>query len=86
MAALLTKDYENWAGTQKGSAANEKSNTEFFEGRGKNIQLKDEEIGIIFLTPKVAIYKSRDETTKLTGLMKKENHCRQTKDCTLLYM
>jgi uncharacterized protein (TIGR02246 family) len=63
MAALLMEDYENWAGTQKGSAANEKSNAEFFKGRGKNVQLEDEEIGIIFLTPKVAIYKSRDETT-----------------------
>jgi ketosteroid isomerase-like protein len=58
MAALVTEDYKSWDDTVKGRAALEKNMTELFEGQ--HIHVKQlEEIGIIFVTPDVAIYKQR---------------------------
>jgi uncharacterized protein (TIGR02246 family) len=61
--ALRTEDYENWVGTTKGREARAKDLTGTFE-RQKSIRAKQlEEIGIIFVTPDVAIYKQRIEVT-----------------------
>jgi hypothetical protein len=58
--ADLDENYENWVGTIKGRAASEKNSGELFAGPWKNakIELLDE-IGIVFVTPDVAIYKCR---------------------------
>ena len=62
-AALLTENFENWEGDRKGRAATEKMLTERFE-RQKDRQAKLlDEIGIIFVTPDVAIFKMRGEFT-----------------------
>ena len=57
-SSLLTEDYESWDGSIKGHAAIEKFQSE----RKSQFKLLDE-IGIIFVTPDVAIYKSRGERT-----------------------
>ena len=57
-AALHVEDFENWDGTAKGRASLEKLTLpESFEAK-----LLDE-IGIVFVTPDVAIYKYRFEMT-----------------------
>ena len=61
--ATATEDVENWVGSLKGKAAFEKYFTETWE-RQKDMHAKFlDEIGIIFVTPEVAIYKCRDEIT-----------------------
>jgi ketosteroid isomerase-like protein len=62
--ASATEDVETWTGNLKGKAAWEKYLTEERWERQKDIQYKLlDEIGIVFVTPDVAIYKYRDETT-----------------------
>ena len=62
-AALATEDSENWDGTVKGRAATEKYlSEELFAGQHLHIK-RLEEIGIVFVTPDVAIYKGRTEWT-----------------------
>ena len=60
----MTEDYENWKGDIKGRAAWEKYYAERWGGRNKDIQYEMlEEIGIVFVTSDVAIYKYRGKTT-----------------------
>lgn len=63
LTALLTEKWEDWGGNRKGRTAWKKYWSELWErqkgARGKLL----EEIGIIFVTPDVAIYKAIDETT-----------------------
>jgi uncharacterized protein (TIGR02246 family) len=62
-AALNDEKYENWDGTVKGPAADEKMMAELFQ-RQPDIQRKMlNEIGIVFVTQDVAIYKFRIEYT-----------------------
>ncbi len=62
IAAMRVENFENWEGTTKGRAAYEKGVEESFAGPLKNFHSKMlEEIGIVFVTPDVAIYKSRYE-------------------------
>lgn len=61
--SLCVEDLENWTGSMKGRAAFEKYYTEFW-GRNKDRQYELlDEIGIVFVTPDVAIYKYRDKAT-----------------------
>ena len=60
MFALCDENYENYAGTLKGTEAGIKRWRPIFKTRFKNVQYKQiEEIGIQFVTPTVAIYKDR---------------------------
>lgn len=60
-AAHCDEIIENWDGSDKGRAAFEKTAAKFLE-RQKDYHVKPlEEIGIVFVTPDVAIYKVRDE-------------------------
>jgi len=62
-AALYTEDCENWDGARKGRQAYENYFSERFK-RLKDIRVKLlEEIGIVFVTASVAIYKARHEVT-----------------------
>jgi len=58
MLALYADDYKTWTGTPIDRAAWEKG----FSERQKD-HLEVEDIGIVFVTPDVAIYKCRDEYT-----------------------
>ncbi len=62
---LTAEDYENWSGSLKGRAANNKYWSDYYaREQAKDLRYKLlDEIGIIFVTPDVAIYKSRCETT-----------------------
>jgi uncharacterized protein (TIGR02246 family) len=63
LVALFDEAVEDWAGQTKGREAMEKNLTALF-GREKNrIQEELGEIGIVFVTDDVAIYKSRRVTT-----------------------
>ena len=60
---LFDENYENWSGTTKGRVAWEKWISEYLDHQ-KDIQFKFlEEIGIVFVTPDVAIYKDRHEVS-----------------------
>ena len=63
LTGLLTEKWEDWGGVRKGRAAWEKYWSELWarqeEAQGKML----EEIGIIFVSPNVAIFKAIDETT-----------------------
>jgi hypothetical protein len=57
MAELFAEDWENWEGTIKGRTAWKQYATEVLQRR-KGVKFKQlEEIGIVFVTPDVAIYK-----------------------------
>jgi uncharacterized protein (TIGR02246 family) len=59
IATLVVEDYETWNGEVKGIADYEQYYVDFFETQ-KDVQYEIlEEIGLIFLTPDVAIYKAR---------------------------
>lgn len=61
--ALMDESIEDWDGENKGRAAQEKGISEWWE-RQTDIQYKLlDEIGIVFVTPDVAIYKWHDHTT-----------------------
>jgi hypothetical protein len=62
-AALFDQIYENWAGSIKGRAALEKSMAENFKNQ-KAYQYKAlDEIGLIFVTPDVAVFKEHGEVS-----------------------
>lgn len=66
-AAFNDEKYENWDGTVKGPTADEKMMADLFQAQ-KDVQRKMlEEIGIVFVTPDVAIYKLRMEVTNWIG-------------------
>jgi ketosteroid isomerase-like protein len=61
LLATATEDAETWGGGVKGHVALEKYFAELWE-RQKDVQYKIlDEIGIVFVSPDVAIYKNRDE-------------------------
>lgn len=62
-AALCAENFETWEGDVKGPAAMGKAMSDIF-AHSKDIQytLLDE-IGIVFVTPEVAIYKHHDKIT-----------------------
>ena len=63
--AVYVDDYESWAGDIKGQAAWEEYFTEFWN-RQKDSQVHlNDEIGIIFVTSDVAIFKAHGEYTGL---------------------
>ena len=62
-AALDDETFESWDGSVKGPAQDEKSNREFFERQKDFQRTMLEEIGIVQVTPDVAIYKFRGEWT-----------------------
>ncbi len=58
MASCITENFENWSGTRKGR----KQSSEYWASdKGQYKQL--DEIGIIFVTPDVAIFKEHGENT-----------------------
>jgi uncharacterized protein (TIGR02246 family) len=62
-AAVCAEDFETWEGDIKGRAAMEEVMSGVF-ANAKDIQFKLlDEIGIVFVTPDVAIYKHNDEIT-----------------------
>jgi ketosteroid isomerase-like protein len=64
LAALFDPVFERWEGNVKGPAEEQKALGDYFEQQ-KEIQYKQlEEIGLIFITPKVAIYKTYGEVLK----------------------
>lgn len=63
VVAEMDEVFETWEGDMKGLAAREKYWAGFFEAnKNAKITLQDE-IGIIFVTPDVAIFKARGEAT-----------------------
>jgi uncharacterized protein (TIGR02246 family) len=63
LVALFDEKVEDWAGGTQGRKAMEKTLTELFAREPKRLQQELGEIGIVFVTPDVAIYKSRRVTT-----------------------
>ena len=62
-AALCAENFETWEGDTKGRSAMEKFISDHFSNM-KDIQYKPtDEIGIVFVTSDVAIYKHNDEVT-----------------------
>ena len=67
LCATHVENSESWDGTRKGRAACEKIFEERFSGPFKGFQVKlEDEIGIVFVTPDVAIYKARYEFSGVT--------------------
>jgi uncharacterized protein (TIGR02246 family) len=65
--SFCAEDIENWTGTNKGRRAIEEVIVEFFEQQ-KNVKATLlEDIGIVFVTPDVAIAKARYEETGRVG-------------------
>jgi ketosteroid isomerase-like protein len=63
VAALVDEMCENWGGTLRGRAAYEENYRRRFE-RSRNIRERMvAEIGVVFLTPDIAIHKFRDEVS-----------------------
>ena len=60
-AALFDQIYENWTGSIKGRAALEKDNAESFKNQKTGQYTAGDEIGLIFVTPDVAIFKEHGE-------------------------
>ena len=66
--ALYDEKIEMWDGTYKGRAGQEKGYIEYFK-IAKNAHMKPlEEIGIVFITPDVAIHKMRREMTGIVDM------------------
>ncbi len=63
LVALFDETVENWTGEIRGRAAYEKAIAGLFEREGKRLQKEVEEVGIVFVTDDVAIYKSRRQVT-----------------------
>jgi uncharacterized protein (TIGR02246 family) len=60
LCASYVEDAQSWSGEWKGRAACETSFGELFAGSFKNFQVELlEELGIVFVTPDVAIYSAR---------------------------
>jgi uncharacterized protein (TIGR02246 family) len=65
LASLFIETYETWDGEVKGIEAYENDYSDFFE-RQKDLKYQfQDEIGLIFLKPDVAIYKGRGEFTDM---------------------
>jgi uncharacterized protein (TIGR02246 family) len=60
---LFDEKIEAWNGTGKGRAEHEKGYVEYFQNRPKIGMKHLDEIGIVFITPDVAIHKLRREMT-----------------------
>jgi uncharacterized protein (TIGR02246 family) len=60
---VYVDDYENWAGTLKGRTAREKSYLETWSRQEDSQHVLLDEIGVIFVTPDVAIFKAIAENT-----------------------
>ena len=70
LAATYDENAENWIGTIKGRAVIEKQYGENYAGPLQNLKIKVlDEIGIVFVTPDVAIYKARYE---FSGMLDEE--------------
>jgi uncharacterized protein (TIGR02246 family) len=63
LVALFDEKVEDWAGGTQGRKAMEETLTDLFAREPNRLQQELEEIGIVFVTPDVAIYKSRRVTT-----------------------
>ena len=63
LVALFDETVENWTGSIRGRAAYEEAITGLFEREGNRLQEEVEEVGIVFVTDDVAIYKSRRQVT-----------------------
>jgi hypothetical protein len=59
LVALFDQTVEDWTGATRGRAAYEKAIAGLFEREGNRLQKEVEEVGIVFVTDDVAIYKSR---------------------------
>jgi len=59
LVALFDETVEDWTGATRGRAAYEKAIAGLFEREGHRLQKEVEEVGIVFVTDDVAIYKSR---------------------------
>ena len=71
---LFAEDWENWEGTIKGRAAWEEYATELLQRR-KGVKFKQlEEIGIVFVTSDVAIYK---QIVEMSGGIDEDGKLRQ---------
>ncbi len=62
-AALFDEISENWDGSEKGRAAQEKGLAEFFKNQKTGQYTAGDEIGLIFVTPDVAIFKEYGEVS-----------------------
>ena len=63
LSSHIAEDYENWARTQRGRAAAIEAMSAAWQ-RQKDLQFKRlEELGIVFMSPDVGIYKVRCEST-----------------------
>lgn len=66
LGALMTEDFENWLGTDKGRGINVKVGLEGLKSQ-PNVQYKRSgEVGVVFLTADVAIYKAHWEFSGMT--------------------
>ncbi len=63
ISALTDEHIESWRGTLKGKSAWLKNASQTFESQKDGQWKQTEDIGIIFITPDVAIYKARYETS-----------------------
>ena len=61
LVAEMHETYETWTGDMKGPAARQKYWEERFAAQKSAKYTKREEIGIVFVTPDVAIWKARGE-------------------------
>jgi hypothetical protein len=59
LVALFDETVEDWTGATRGRAAYEKAIAGLFEREKGRLQKEVEEVGIVFVTDDVAIYKSR---------------------------
>ena len=75
IADLQDESFEYWNGEAKGKAGAAKSYENRFKNqKGLHVELLDE-IGIVFVTPTVALHKMRCEVSN--GQMRREKHCLQ---------
>jgi uncharacterized protein (TIGR02246 family) len=65
--SFYADDFENWTGTLKGRASLEEGAAKFFERQRELKATLLEDMGIIFVTPDVAIAKARYEETGRLG-------------------
>lgn len=63
LVALFDETVENWTGSIRGRAAYEKAIAGLFAREADRLQEELEEVGIVFVTDDVAIYKSRRQVT-----------------------
>jgi len=63
LVALFDETVENWTGSIRGRAAYEKAIAGLFAREADRLQEELEEVGILFVTDDVAVYKSRRQVT-----------------------